>query len=603
LETVFLLVSNTKDFFKTIYHKKTRIMNQRLRWCQRALFALLCLPAIAFTQQQVPVSDIDHAGMGTFSGSYKQIACDKIWIVFNANAGGVVTFKLLFPTSIRVSVVLYQAPDGCVQIGDNSADGTLTLMGQFTLNGNGSFATMSTTTAGQYAFQVEYPGTVSIPYTFELFGSTATTVLCGNTTSIDTDGDRIPNSCDDDDDGDNVLDADDCAPLDATKWRTGNFYVDGDGDGYGTGTSAPLCYGTNTPTGYSTVGGDCNDNLNAGGAAINPGATEVCDGIDNNCNGVVDEGFAHTDDDALADCVDPDDDNDNVLDGDDCAPLDATKWRTGNFYADVDGDGYGAGAPVSLCYGTNTPGGYSTVGGDCVDNNPSIKPGAVEICGNSIDDNCNGLIDENCTAVCQDAAGFTTTLITATRAQLNWTGTDNPLQWQVQYKTTKQGSKWVDVLVSGDKRSVIISSLVAAQDYMWHIRAKCGTTWTEYSGSQKFKTLQVSEAVVTRSIASKPSVTVDETAGEITVQNYPNPFSKLTTIRYTLPAETEVSLVVYDHLGRKITQLAQGRMSAGEHGAQFDATRLAPGTYLYMLRAADSKGKPVVLSGKLVVVK
>jgi hypothetical protein len=48
---------------------------------------------------------------------------------------------------------------------------------------------------------------------------------------------------------------------------------------------------------------------------------EVCDGVDNNCDGVADEGFADTDIDGLADCVDDDDDNDGDADVSDCAPL------------------------------------------------------------------------------------------------------------------------------------------------------------------------------------------------------------------------------------------------------------------------------------------
>jgi Putative metal-binding motif len=144
--------------------------------------------------------------------------------------------------------------------------------------------------------------------------------LTANTSQANNDGDSEGDACDADDDNDGVLDANDCAPFDNTKWQNGNFYVDADGDAYGTGILQSVCYGANTPTGYATVAGDCNDGNNA----VNPGATEICDGIDNDCDGSTDEGFTNTDGDGLADCVDPDDDNDGVLDGDDCAPLDAS---------------------------------------------------------------------------------------------------------------------------------------------------------------------------------------------------------------------------------------------------------------------------------------
>ncbi|MES2430153.1 MAG: Calx-beta domain-containing protein [Bacteroidota bacterium] len=79
----------------------------------------------------------------------------------------------------------------------------------------------------------------------------------------------------------------DCNDADITKWRSGLLYVDIDGDGYTAG-SATICYGASIPTGYkaTSLGTDCND----ANAAISPGATEVCDLIDNNCDGRVDEG-------------------------------------------------------------------------------------------------------------------------------------------------------------------------------------------------------------------------------------------------------------------------------------------------------------------------
>jgi Putative metal-binding motif/Thrombospondin type 3 repeat len=69
--------------------------------------------------------------------------------------------------------------------------------------------------------------------------------------------------------------------------------------------------------GFTTCGGDCNDLA----ATTYPGAPELCNGADDNCNQVVDEGYLDSDGDLMADCVDPDDDNDLVPDLLDCAPL------------------------------------------------------------------------------------------------------------------------------------------------------------------------------------------------------------------------------------------------------------------------------------------
>ncbi|MBI5674662.1 MAG: DUF1566 domain-containing protein [Nitrospirae bacterium] len=96
----------------------------------------------------------------------------------------------------------------------------------------------------------------------------------------------------------------DCNDSDTLEYPNRIWYKDTDGDGYSDGT-------TNTescsrPSGYklsselTATSGDCDDS----NAAINPGATEICDGIDNDCDGNVDEGFTDADSDAVPDCSD-----------------------------------------------------------------------------------------------------------------------------------------------------------------------------------------------------------------------------------------------------------------------------------------------------------
>ena len=85
-----------------------------------------------------------------------------------------------------------------------------------------------------------------------------------------------------------VNDNSDCDDTDDTKHMSFAFYVDSDGDGYGSTTTSMQCASgaNNPPTGYSTNNDDCND----GNAAIKPSATEICDGVDNDCDGQIDEG-------------------------------------------------------------------------------------------------------------------------------------------------------------------------------------------------------------------------------------------------------------------------------------------------------------------------
>ena len=129
------------------------------------------------------------------------------------------------------------------------------------------------------------------------------------------------------------------------------WYIDTDGDGYGAGTATNACA---QPSGYVAANIDCN-NTNA---AVNPAATEICNSIDDNCDGQIDEGLTFT-----------------------------------NYYADTDGDGYGAGTATNACA---QPSGYVAANTDCNNSNSAVNPAATEIC-NSIDDDCDTQIDEGLT--------------------------------------------------------------------------------------------------------------------------------------------------------------------------------------------------------------
>ncbi len=70
-------------------------------------------------------------------------------------------------------------------------------------------------------------------------------------------------------------------------------------------------------------------------------------------------------------------------------------------------------------------------------------------------------------------------------------------------------------------------------------------------------------------------------------QNYPNPFNPTTTIKFALPKASEVHLVVYDILGRVVTNLVNGNLNAGYHKINFNASNLASGVYFYSIKAGD----------------
>jgi len=81
-------------------------------------------------------------------------------------------------------------------------------------------------------------------------------------------------------------------------------------------------------------------------------------------------------------------------------------------------------------------------------------------------------------------------------------------------------------------------------------------------------------------------------------QNYPNPFNPVTVVGYQLPVQSDVKLEVFDLLGRRVAVLVDERQAAGTHQAEFDASHLASGVYLYRLQSDD-----FVQTRQMVLVK
>lgn len=192
-----------------------------------------------------------------------------------------------------------------------------------------------------------------------------------------------------DNDGDGILNAVDCDPLDPTVTTSPvTYFADADGDGFGNPNSTTAACGTTPPTGFVTNNLDCDDTkktykdgdgdgfgagpaIPCGAVTTNtdcddndndnyPGAPELCDGEDNDCDGQVDEGVLKT------------------------------------YYLDGDGDGWGN--PALTTQACTAPAGYVVKKGDCRDNDNKVYPGAPELCDGK-DNDCDGSTDEGVTTI------------------------------------------------------------------------------------------------------------------------------------------------------------------------------------------------------------
>jgi hypothetical protein len=85
-------------------------------------------------------------------------------------------------------------------------------------------------------------------------------------------------------------------------------------------------------------------------------------------------------------------------------------------------------------------------------------------------------------------------------------------------------------------------------------------------------------------------------------QNYPNPFNPTTRISFALPKDSNVELIISDLLGQSITTLFNGRMSAGMHSLDFDATGLSSGVYVYTIKINDGNSSKVE-SKKMTLIR
>jgi hypothetical protein len=215
---------------------------------------------------------------------------------------------------------------------------------------------------------------------------------------VHPEADEICNGIDDDCDDDIDDEDDDLDTETQTTW-----FMDEDGDEFGdaenTGVSCDV------PSSAVLIDGDCNDN----NAAVNPDATEICnDGVDDDCDGEADDDdpeldvgtlttwFVDADEDGygaggseIETCNQPTNYVDN---GEDCDDTDPMIGPPSQWAEDTDEDGFPSGDGVGdeTCFSPGPGFAPTSLEEDCLPLDPGAYPGAPEVCGDGIDQDCSG---------------------------------------------------------------------------------------------------------------------------------------------------------------------------------------------------------------------
>ncbi|MGB3076511.1 MAG: MopE-related protein [Chitinophagales bacterium] len=305
-------------------------------------------------------------------------------------------------------------------------------------------------------------------------------------------------------------------------------FADVDGDNHGDPFSSFFAADCIVPAGYVLSGGDCDD----GNASINPSTAEVCgNGIDDNCNALID--------DNCEDC-------------------------TG--YADNDNDSYGNDNDTIIAQYCIMPAGYVLDNTDCNDSDASVHPGAIELL-NNIDDNCDGQFDEG---FCISPLNLSASNITPVSILLSWNSNSDANSYKLRYKVKKTDT-WV-ILDKIPDEVKFINELSAGTEYAWQVKGVCNrhpSVTSDWSDKAFFTTAPMKAR----------GVMPLQSGFEI----YPNPSSATTTIHFILTYSSQVTLKIYDVNGKEVSNLVNESMEAGDHSLSINTVQFSKGMYFVQM--------------------
>jgi len=182
---------------------------------------------------------------------------------------------------------------------------------------------------------------------------------------------------------------------------------------------------------------------------------------------------------------------------------------------------------------------------------------------------------------------------------------DNFVEDDTYFKVTASlEQRGLNSYIAGQNQSMIDHITVTNELVEDHIEGAQRVENPSYIGSY-ISTTSDHAPVWTRFDFSRSLVSIDDPLSESPRsfelnQNYPNPFNPNTNISFTLPERADVSLKVYDVMGRQVATLANNRsFTGGTHTLSFDASTLASGMYIYRLTMDNG----MTLSRKMMIVK
>lgn len=260
-----------------LYSKNSNPIRLFLQSLILAMVTVFAMPTSSFASHgQAMVSDIDHVGMGTFTGTYVHVEgamVDHPWFVFNANPTDEITVTVTTHNWVDGSFVwVYQALDNCVEVGDYSLSiPTCFPLIHFDGYGENSYTFTISPGLGQFAIQLDSYLGGDGNYTVTISGSTAETELCTGSCSDacpDDPNKTSPGFCgcgvpETDTDNDGTPDCIDGCPEDPNKLAPGQCgcgFIDVDTDCDGVADCVDYCPGGDDSYDYDGDGvPDCKD--------------------------------------------------------------------------------------------------------------------------------------------------------------------------------------------------------------------------------------------------------------------------------------------------------------------------------------------------------